>query len=159
MKESVVTKLVKPPFIIFAVLFVAFPAYAQCGCDFGYTYRSYAPSYSYYTPSYSYEPSVVEYATPEILYEPEPTYSVRRYWAPRSYYGWGRWSSIWAQAKAKDKAKAKASASAPEGLKLSKVADKVADKVDKCNLREYFVQEKSVGRDKAQATMRKLCSD
>src|SRR6516225_1715088 len=55
MKESVVTKLVKPPFIIFAVLFVAFPAYAQCGCDFGYTYRSYAPSYSYYTPSY-YEP-------------------------------------------------------------------------------------------------------
>ena len=163
MKESVVTKLAiaKPPFIIFAVLFVAFPAYAQCGCDSGYVYRSYAPSYSYYEPSYSYVPSVVEYATPEILYEPEPTYSVRRYWAPRSYYGWGRWSSIWAQAKAKDKAKAKvsASASAPEGLKLSKVADKVADKVDKCNLRQYFIEEKTSGKDKAQATMRKLCSD
>ena len=133
-----------------ALAFAALPlsAHAQCTCDSGYVYRSWAPSYSYYEPSYSYAP----YATPEILYEPEPEYTVRRYWAPS--WGWGRWGSIWAQAKAKDKAKAKIEAAAPEGLKLTKV-----DKVDKCNLRQYFIEEKSLGKDKAQTVMRKYCSE
>ena len=122
---------------IIGLLLSSTSAFAQCTCG-GYTYRSWEPQYI--------EPNPYEwtYAVPDT-YDSD-------YYAPAYYRGWSDWRwryRLFAQASKKDIKQAKI----PDGLKLSKTEDKV----DKCNLRQYFVEEKAHGKDQAQTIMRGYC--
>jgi hypothetical protein len=124
---------------IIGLLLSSTSAFAQCTCG-GYTYRSWD------------EPQYVELNPYEWRYQIPDSYDSYYY---QSTYHTPRWHWRWVydQVQKKDLKPATKDAKAPEGLKLSKTEDKV----DKCNLRQYFVEEKAHGKDQAQTIMRGYC--